>query len=62
MGNCFTLIYVLNQVSGSGDETLENVSGFIGESDLFLDNVLDLPEIEAPDYLIQRVLEKAGNS
>jgi hypothetical protein len=62
MGNCFTLVYVLNQVSGSIDKTSEEFSLFLNESDSFLEGFLGELEIEVPNYLVDRVIEKASNS
>jgi hypothetical protein len=62
MGNCFTIVYVLDQVSGTKGETLETFHLLENESDRFLDEVLNVLEIEVPDYLVDQVLQKAGNS
>lgn len=62
MGNCFTIVYVLDQVSGTKGETIEAFHLLENESDRFLDDVLNVLEIEAPAYLVDQVLQKAGNS
>lgn len=62
MGNCFTIVYVLDQVSGTKVETIEAFHPLENQSDRFLDDALDVLEIEAPDYLVDRVLQKAGIS
>lgn len=59
MGNCFTIVYVLDQVSGTKGEMLETFQLLDNESDRFLDEVLNVLEIEVPDYLVDRVLQKA---
>jgi hypothetical protein len=62
MGNCFTIVYVLGQVSGTKGETLETFHLLDNESDRFLDEVLNVLEVEAPDYLVDRVLQQASIS
>lgn len=62
MGNCFTIVYVLDQISGTKGETLETFHLLDNESDRFLDEVLNVLEVEASDYLVNRVLQKAGIS
>lgn len=62
MGNCFTIVYVLDQVSGTKRETFEMFHILDNDSDLFLDDVFGVLEIEAPDYLVNQVLQKISNA
>lgn len=62
MGNCFTIVYVLDQVSGAKVETIEAFHPLENETTRFLDDVLDVLEFDAPDYLVDQVLQKANIS
>jgi hypothetical protein len=59
MGNCFTLVYVLQEGLASDNNSLNEFSRLIDESDEFLDNFFNNFEVEAPDYLIDKVMNIA---
>ena len=49
MGNCFTLVYVLQEGLASDNNSLNEFSRLIDESDEFLDNFFNNFEVEVPD-------------